>query len=153
MSYISINFVLIWDMRRNNIDIKNFESSLRYHIVASKCSKFNIGTFTPLQIIKPVNKSLHLLFQLLPDFNHSSFFVKRFDFQAVPADKAGFSLWTSQQEILLQRWGCQLHVPNSTLRTSVTSFIVTIPFRDDPGIRCQIFTFTPPFSGLVFANT
>ena len=79
---------------------------------------------------------------MLPDYHLSSFFVKRFDFQAVPVDQAGLSLWASQQEKLLHSWGCHPYEPNPTSRTRDSSFIVTIPFRDHTALRCQIFAFT-----------
>jgi len=90
---------------------------------------------------------------MLLDSNPSSFFVKRTDFQAVSVDQACLSLWASQEETILQKWGWQPYVPNTTLRIRDSTFIVTIPFRDDAALRRQIFALTPPLSGLVFANT
>jgi len=52
---------------------------------------------------------------MLPDYNISSFFMKRFDFQAESVVQVGLSLWASQQEMLLRRWGCQPQVPNPIL--------------------------------------
>jgi hypothetical protein len=49
--------------------------------------------------------------------------------------------------------GVYPHVRNPGMRTKDPSFIVTIPFGNDPALRHQIFAFMPPLSGLVFDIT